>query len=70
MTALRKSPIRDGYAGFAEVVVSVSHFGKVAGLKQAVGRERLHAGPGAPGVHPVAGRRVARVLRSARVAIG
>ena len=41
MTALRKSPIRDGYAGFAEVVVSVSHFGKVAGLKQAVGRERL-----------------------------
>ena len=37
MTALRKGPIRDGYLGFAEVVVSVSHFGKVAGLKQAGG---------------------------------
>ena len=37
MTALRKGPIRDGYLGFAEVVVSVCQFGKVAGLKQAGG---------------------------------
>ncbi len=44
----RKSPVRDGYTGFTEVVVSVSHFGKAAGLAQAGGWELLHSGPGAP----------------------
>ena len=37
MAANGSNPARDGYTGFAEVVVSVSHFGKVAGLVQAGG---------------------------------
>mgnify|MGYP001273944478 FL=1 len=48
MAAKRNNPARDGYTGFAEAVVSVSHFGKVAGLVAAGGWEQLHAGPGAP----------------------
>jgi catechol 2,3-dioxygenase-like lactoylglutathione lyase family enzyme len=48
MEANGSNPARDGYTGFAEVVVSVSHFGRVAGLVQAGGWELLHAGPGAP----------------------
>lgn len=51
MTEHKRSPVRDGYLGFSEVVVSVSHFGKVAGLTQAGGWELLHAGPGAPELH-------------------
>jgi len=51
MAANGRNPARDGYPGFAEVVVSVSHFGKVAGLVQAGGWELLHAGPGAAGLH-------------------
>ncbi len=51
MTTQRKSPVRDGYLGFSEVVVSVSHFGKVPGLTQAGGWELLHAGPGATELH-------------------
>lgn len=51
MTAQKRSPIRDGYTGFSEVVVSVSHFGKVPGLVQAGGWEILHTGPGAAGLH-------------------
>jgi len=47
----RKRPVRDGYLGFSEVVVSVSHFGKAAGLTRAGGWELLHAGPGAPELH-------------------
>jgi hypothetical protein len=54
MTPQRKSPVRDGYTGFAEVVVSVSHFGKVPGLMQAGGWKLLHAGPGAPDLGPQA----------------
>jgi catechol 2,3-dioxygenase-like lactoylglutathione lyase family enzyme len=48
MAANGNNPTRDGYTGFAEVVVSVSHFGKVDGLLTAGGWELLHAGPGAP----------------------
>lgn len=51
MKTQRKSPVRDGYLGFTEVVVSVSHFGKAAGLVQAGGWELLHTGPGAPELH-------------------
>ena len=51
MKTQRKSPVRDGYLGFTEVVVSVSHFGKAAGLAQAGGWELLHSGPGAPELH-------------------
>jgi catechol 2,3-dioxygenase-like lactoylglutathione lyase family enzyme len=51
MAANGSNPARDGYSGFAEVVVSVSHFGKVPGLIQAGGWELLHGGPGAPGLH-------------------
>ena len=51
MTTQRKSPVRDGYTGFSEVVVSVSHFGRVGGLVQAGGWELLHLGPGAPELH-------------------
>ncbi|MEO8444690.1 MAG: VOC family protein [Gammaproteobacteria bacterium] len=51
MSATSKNPARDGYTGFAEAVVSVSHFGKAAGLVQAGGWELLHEGPGAEGLH-------------------
>ena len=51
MTTQRSSPVRDGYSGFAAVVVSVSHFGRVPGLVEAGGWEPLHAGPGAPELH-------------------
>lgn len=48
MAANGRNPAREGYTGFTEVVVSVSHFGKADGLVQAGGWERLHTGPGAP----------------------
>jgi hypothetical protein len=48
MAANGRNPARDGYTGFAEVVVSVSHFGKVPGLVEAGGWALLHAGAGAP----------------------
>jgi len=51
MAAHDRNPVGDGYTGFAEVVVSVSHFGKVPGLRAAGGWEQLHAGPGAAGLH-------------------
>ena len=51
MAATGKNPVKDGYTGFAEVVVSVSHFGKAAGLAQAGGWELLHSGPGSAGLH-------------------
>lgn len=50
MTKPGKNPATDRYTGFAEVVVSVSHFARVEGLVRAGGWEVLHAGPGAAGL--------------------
>jgi catechol 2,3-dioxygenase-like lactoylglutathione lyase family enzyme len=43
-----KDPVRDGHAGFCEVVVSVSHLGRVAGFAEASGWTTRWAGT-APG---------------------
>lgn len=51
MAPTGKNPVRDGYTGFTEVVVSVSRFDQVAGLVQAGGWDLLRAGPGAPELH-------------------
>lgn len=57
MPEQRKNPARDGYTGFSEVVVSISHFGKISTLTAAGGWELLHAGPGAPELARVWGLR-------------
>ena len=49
MAANGNNPARDGYTGFAEVVVSVSHFGKVAGLVTGRGLGAAPCRPGRPG---------------------
>jgi len=42
------NPAADGYPGFAEVVVSVSHPARADALVRAGGWQRLHQGPAAP----------------------
>lgn len=42
------NPWQDGYPGFCEVVVSVSHPGRVSALARAAGLAVLHQGPAAP----------------------
>jgi len=43
-----RNPWQDGHPGFCEVVVGVSHPGKVEALARAGGLEVLHRGPAAP----------------------
>lgn len=43
-----RNPWQDGHPGFCEVVVSVSHPGRVSGLARAGGLAVLHQGPAAP----------------------